>query len=183
MILIIKYKPEKDNRVVNEKITVKFGRDWRKKCRDLLGDSTSHNSYQLKKGRLYKDGRIVIPRKSQRIPWIFHELHDSAVGGHSKFFRAYKRVARLVYWEGMRRKIQEYVQVCDLCQRNKYETLSPGGLLQSLPVPTQVWNDISMDFIGGLPNSQGYGGGHYPSGGGQVDKICSLHTSLSSLHS
>lgn len=64
---------------------------------DLLRDSNSHPSYQLKKGRLYKEDIIVIPRNSPRISWILHELHDSAVGGHSGFFRTYKRVAALVH--------------------------------------------------------------------------------------
>lgn len=122
---------------------------------DLLGDSASHPGYQLKKGRLYKDDRIVIPRDSPRISWILNELHDSVVGGHSGFFRTYKRISGLVYWEGMRKKIQEYVQACEVCQRNKYQTLSPGGLLQPLPIPSKVWSDISMDFIGGLPRAMG----------------------------
>ncbi|PNY12666.1 poly(ADP-ribose) polymerase domain protein [Trifolium pratense] len=37
-----------------------------------------------------------------------------------------------------------------------YLAASPGGLLQRLPVPEAIWSDLSMDFITGLPKSNGY---------------------------
>lgn len=46
--------------------------------------------------------------------------------------------------------IKEYVSNCQICQRNKVEHLWPVGLLQPIPIPYQVWSDISMDFIESL---------------------------------
>lgn len=55
----------------------------------------------------------------------------------------------------MRKDIQQYVATCDVFQLNKFQTLSPGGLLQPLSIPTHVWIDISMDFIEELPKAHG----------------------------
>jgi hypothetical protein len=172
----IKYKPGKENNVADalsrqmqyNTITTVQCEAWegleeevqqdeklRGLVQALVGDPLSHPGYRLKGGRLYDEGRVVIPKQSPRIAWLLHEFHDTSPSGHSGYLRTYKKLASIVYWEGMRRRIQEYVQACETCQRNKYQTLSPGGLLQPLPIPTQVWSDISMDFIGGLPKVHG----------------------------
>lgn len=52
--------------------------------------------------------------------------------------------------------IKKFVASCLVCQRNKYEALSPVGLLQAFSIPNGIWEDISMDFITGLPKSQGF---------------------------
>ncbi|GER47702.1 transposon Tf2-1 polyprotein [Striga asiatica] len=90
-------------------------------------------------------------------PWIsrfLYEFHDSPMGSHSGFLRTYKRVAANLFWKGVKRMIRDYV-AHEVCQRAKYEARSPAGLLQPLPIPDKVWDDVSMDFIGGLPKDKG----------------------------
>ena len=40
-------------------------------------------------------------------------------------------------------------------QQNKVETIKTPGLLQPLSIPSQRWEEISMDFITDLPKSEG----------------------------
>ena len=55
----------------------------------------------------------------------------------------------------MSHDIQKYVAECDKCQRNKSENIMTHGLLHPLNIPNQKWEEISMDFIEGLPVSDG----------------------------
>jgi len=56
----------------------------------------------------------------------------------------------------MQKAVKEFVRACDICQRQKYAATTPGGLLQPLPIPNGIWEDLSLDFITGLPKSRGY---------------------------
>ncbi|KAJ9547082.1 hypothetical protein OSB04_019625 [Centaurea solstitialis] len=124
--------------------------------RDLSTNPKSHPGYTVKHGVLFYKDRLVIPRTSPLIPSLLAEFHSSLSGGHSGYYRTYRRLAANLYWPGMISKVQDYVKACDVCQRAKASTMSPSGLLQPLEVPNVVWEQLSMDFIVGLPRSRGY---------------------------
>lgn len=47
--------------------------------------------------------------------------------------------------------VKKFVVECEVCQRMKYEVMSPTRLLQSLPIPAQICEDLLMNFITRLP--------------------------------
>jgi hypothetical protein len=83
------------------------------------------------------------------------ELHTSPVGGHSGFLKTYHRVKKDFFWDGLKTNVQRFVAECVVCQQNKVETIKTLGLLQPLSIPSQRWEEVSMDFITGLPKSEG----------------------------
>lgn len=83
-------------------------------------------------------------------------LHDSAIGGHSGTQATYQRVKKVFYWRGLKADVVQFVQQCATCQKAKSERTHPAGLLQPLPVSQGVWEDMTMDFIEGLPKSDGF---------------------------
>jgi len=70
-----------------------------------------------------------------------------------------KTLARLTenfYWKGIRQDVERFIASCVDCQHTKYETRKPAGLLSPLPVPSRPWEDLSLDFITGLPAFHGH---------------------------
>lgn len=67
--------------------------------------------------------------------------------------KMYQDLKQKFWWTRMKREIARYVAECDVCQRVKAEHLKPAGTLQPLHIPSWKWEDISMDFITGLPRT------------------------------
>lgn len=86
---------------------------------------------------------------------LIQQFHANPTGGHSRVLVTYKKIASVFYSRGMKKMVKQWIQSCDVCQRCKSDLNAYPGLLQPLPIPTHVWTDISMDFIDGLPSSQG----------------------------
>ncbi|XP_057526299.1 uncharacterized protein LOC130805541 [Amaranthus tricolor] len=65
----------------------------------------------------------------------------------------YQVLKLMFWWSGMKKDIADYVSRCLTCQKVKSEHKRPGGLLQPLEIPVWKWDDISMDFVVGLPRT------------------------------
>lgn len=122
---------------------------------DLSTDATSHAGYIWEHGKLTYKGCLVVGASVDLRKRIIEEYHNSTVGGHSGIDKTVRRIKRTFYWKGIHKDVYKYVSECDVCQRFKGENVHSPGLLQPLPIPERIWTNISMDFIEGLPKSQG----------------------------
>jgi hypothetical protein len=106
----------------------------------------SHNNGLLK----YK-GRIWIGDNKPLQLKLITACHSSAIGGHSGIPVTYSRIKQLFAWKGLKAAVASYVKSCTVCQQALCEIFP--GLLQTLPVPSEAWQVIFIDFVEGLPQS------------------------------
>jgi hypothetical protein len=118
--------------------------------------SPNTQGYSLNQGIIRFKDRIWLGNNKAAHDAILLSLHDSGVGGHSGFLGTYQRVKALFSWPKMKEAVRKYVQQCVVCQQAKGEHIKLPGLLSPLPIPTEAWGTISMDFVKGLPKSGGY---------------------------
>ena len=57
------------------------------------------------------------------------------------------------FWPNMRKSVEKICSSCISCRQAKSRT-QPHGLYMPLPVPTNPWVDISMNFVLGLPRTR-----------------------------
>jgi len=121
-----------------------------------LANQHTNPHFSVKDELLYWKKRLVIPANASLIKDILKEFHSSPVGGHAGIVRTMTRIKREFYWPRMQKDIRQFVQHCVICQQAKSMNTSPAGLLQPLPIPNLIWEDVAMDFITGLRTSFGY---------------------------
>jgi transposase InsO family protein len=100
-------------------------------------------------------GRIVIGSTGLLREDLIKSIHDSYIGGHVGIQNTYRRLKAHFYWPSMKKLIQRIVLQCDICKQAKAERVVYPGLLQPLPIPRGTWQDVIMDFVEGLPRSEG----------------------------
>ncbi|CAA7012879.1 unnamed protein product [Microthlaspi erraticum] len=100
-------------------------------------------------GFLFRGSQLCIPECSLRLQ-IIKEIHTE---GHVGRDRTLQLVTASYFWPTLRREVERFVSRCVICLASKGHATN-AGLYLPLPIPTQPWTDISMDFVLGLPRTQ-----------------------------
>jgi len=118
--------------------------------------SPNAKGYSLDRGVIRFKNKLWVAQNSALQTKIITAFHASAIGGHSGVQATYHRINKLFHWKGLKVAVEDFIKQCQICQQAKHLNTSPAGLLQPLPIPEGAWQDLSMDFIEGLPKSEGY---------------------------
>ncbi|WVZ81418.1 LOW QUALITY PROTEIN: hypothetical protein U9M48_028798 [Paspalum notatum var. saurae] len=96
-------------------------------------------------GTVWYKNRICVPDVDSIKKLILGEAHDTAYSIHPGGTKMYHDVKERLRWYGMKRAV---ARIC------RGRTSRPAGLLQPLKIPQWKWEEISMDFIVGLPGTR-----------------------------
>ena len=100
----------------------------------------------------FRDRRVV-PKDSEFKERIMAEAHAAPYSVHPDSTKMYRDLKKNYWWDGMKKDIALHVEKCHTCRQVKAEHQRPAGVLQPLPIPEWKWDDITMDFVVGLPRT------------------------------
>jgi hypothetical protein len=103
-------------------------------------------------GLLYRANKLCVPASSVYLLFL-QEAHGGGLMGHFRVKKTEDVLFAHFFWPKMRRDVECYVSRCTTCNKAK-SRLNPHGLYISLSVPSVHWEDISTDFILGLPKTK-----------------------------
>ncbi|PKU68071.1 RNA-directed DNA polymerase [Dendrobium catenatum] len=108
--------------------------------------------FHIKEGYLFFGACLCIPRGSLRQA-IISECHDGGMMGHFGRDKTLAVIQAKFYWPMLSRDVLRYVKSCSICRMAKTQG-SNAGLYTPLHVPLAPWEDVSLDFVVGLPRTQ-----------------------------
>ncbi|KAA0063393.1 pol protein [Cucumis melo var. makuwa] len=138
--------------------------------RQRIIDAQSNDPYLVEKRGLAKAGQAVkfsissdggllferclcMPLDSAVKTELLSEAHSSPFSMHPGSTKMYQDLKRVYWWRNMKREVAEFVSRCLVCRQVKAPRQKPAGLLQPLSIPEWKWENVSMDFITGLPRT------------------------------
>ncbi|GJX06872.1 putative nucleotidyltransferase, ribonuclease H [Tanacetum coccineum] len=105
-------------------------------------------------GILWQGTKLCVPEDPTLREALMTEAHSSPFSIHPGSTKMYHDLKQHFWWSGMKRDVATFVSKCLICQQVKIEHQRASGLLQPLEIPVWKWDEISMDFVTGLPRTQ-----------------------------
>ena len=114
--------------------------------------TTPPQDYRADSGYLFFRDRLCVPAGSTQ-DFLIWELHGGGLAGHFGVTKTLQAVEARYYWPNLRRDVRRLLGRCSTCTVGKM-TKQNTGLYLPLPVPSAPWQDVSIDFVLGLPRTR-----------------------------
>ena len=128
--------------------------EWKKRTTADKGKPEIDNEKYINEGELIY--RIKDKKKLLWVPYtmrtyVIKACHDPPAMGHRGVDKTYAYMKENLYWNRMEDDIREYIRHCEVCQKfKKFKHMSP---TQRVPVPVNIFEEVSMDIVGPVPSS------------------------------
>src|SRR5882672_6851865 len=101
-------------------------------------------------------GQLYVPDHQNTQLDVLCSCHDHCLAGHPGITKTIKNICHQFYWPKMVTFIIDHIHSCVVCCCSKSLHHKPFGPHHFLPIGEQPWVSVSMDFIEGLPLSNGH---------------------------
>lgn len=117
-----------------------------------LTNEKPHGYFVQQDGFLFKGNKLCVPKSSIQ-ELLVKEAHAGGIAGHFGIDKTLAVLQEHFYWPKMIKHVQHLIKRCTLCKMAKSRQQNK-GLYIPLPIPNAPWEDVSMDFVIGLPRTQ-----------------------------
>ena len=111
---------------------------------------------QIGEGLVLKERRMYVPKDEKLRVEIIQLHYDILIVGYGGQWKMVELVIRNYWWPEVTKKVKQYVEGCNQCQRMKNRAEIPAGKLRPNQVLERLQQHILVDFIMKFPMSKGH---------------------------
>ncbi|XP_019059089.1 PREDICTED: uncharacterized protein LOC104822532 [Tarenaya hassleriana] len=113
---------------------------------------TASGKFFRHEGYLFRENKLCVPNCSMR-ELLVREAHGGGLMGHFGITKTLSVLKEHFFWPHMKRDVEKICSGCITCKKAK-SRLQPHGMYTPLPIPSEPWIDLSMDFVLELPRTR-----------------------------